>query len=106
MDVFWHPMRSEKWAPIIKNTEFVVQPMAMIGTKELLPNYMMKSLAIFTVHHSGGSIPPSLREVAAPLFKLDKGPTYVLDMPIRQLPKELAVLQDSHLARGTIITRP
>ena len=106
MDVCWHPMRSEKWAPIIKNTEFVAQPMAMIGTKELLPNYMMKSLAIFTVHHSGGSIPPSLREVAAPLFKLDKGPTYVLDMPIRQLPKALAVLQDSHLARGTIITRP
>ena len=53
LDLFWHQMRLDKWAGLIKGLDFINQGVSLITSSAAGPTHSTKGLAIFTIHSTG-----------------------------------------------------
>ena len=58
-DAWWHPLLSEKWAPLVKNISFTNFPLEMILPGAGGPLHVRDGLAIFRLQHVGIVEPPA-----------------------------------------------
>jgi hypothetical protein len=94
MELFWHPLRGDRWAAIATGTDFIVQPMPMIGTRDGHPATSRRGLAIATLGLQGPAAFPKVLSLAEPLLVMSKVLTYILGMPVDCLPVVLGKFRD------------
>jgi hypothetical protein len=73
IDLWSHPLLSDKWRAIVRSVQFTSQAMEVVLPGRTAPTTSPKTIMLATISASAPYIPPSIRSVAMPLFEMDRG---------------------------------
>jgi hypothetical protein len=95
LDLWGHPVLSEKWRSVVRMTRFTSQPLEIVRSTASAPATVWKTLLVATLSAVDPYALPSMISVAEPLFKLAKGKVLVVDLPADLLTSTRKKLADA-----------
>ncbi|CAK0840654.1 unnamed protein product, partial [Prorocentrum cordatum] len=92
MDLWWHPLLGDTWAPLVREITFSATPMEVILPGTGGPRHVRTGLAVFTLRHLGERALPKMVNPVAPLLTLIEARTVIFDTQATHLPRLLNCL--------------
>ena len=96
-DLWWHPLLSEKWVPLVRGCSFSAYPFEIILLGPKGPRQDRAGLAIFNLALDGQRTLPEMIQFKAPLFTVESCIGMTVDMLACNLPSFLTAMQDPAL---------
>ena len=85
-DLWWSPLLSDKWAPLVREYSFSARPLELITPGRGGPRHGRAGLAIFTISRNGLRSIPKMLDFKAPLLQVAAVPVVHVDMVVYFLP--------------------
>ena len=81
LDLWSHPLISEKWAPIVRSYALCNYPVEMVLPGRNGPSQVRMGIAVFKLSHEAPHEPARMLDFRAPILRLDEVVAVSLDIP-------------------------